>query len=447
MRKQIIVCLAMLLLISSLISLLMPQRAYAAASPVSVFVDFRQVPFDVEPVNVKGTTLVQFRPLFEAMGMDVSWDSSERLVTGTQAGLTIDLTINEQTAQVNGRAVKLDQPARIIDGSTMVPLRFIGEATGAVVYWDGTRREISVISEAFLESLGITKEEMEAKLSGDDTQASAPTAANPSEGAGNSRPADSGSPSSSGGKTNTSVAEPPASKDDRKPAQYGSGDYKAASGKPDLKKLRGMYTGMRADQYGYECGGLCMDMFTFFAGSIVFVGEPPYGGPETIDCERDGCQTYTIKNGKMQLNGGESYSILVTKDGKLKINNVQLEPVQPVAEGMTLKGEYIHKGYFGLAGVTSYSSDWTETLILSKDGTFESDDLSLGTLNSGQAVTNSAADREDTGIYRISGNTIILEFDDGQREQVFFEVLENTKRAKGEDLVIGNKNFYVDRKE
>ncbi|PZD93121.1 hypothetical protein DNH61_25295 [Paenibacillus sambharensis] len=444
--KRLIACLIVLVLTYGALSLFIPKRA-EAASPITVFVDLAQVQFDVEPVVVKGTTLVQFRPLFEAMKIDVAWDSSRKLVTGTKPGLTIELEIDKKTAVVNGSAVELEQPASIIDGSTMVPLRFIGEATGAIVYWDGVHREITIITEEMLEMLGVTKEEMMAKLSEYEAKKPDATPAELPDNTKKPKPSDSDSSGASPeGKADT-PASPTPKPDGRKPAEYGSGEYKAASGKPELGKLQGMYTGMRADMYGYECGGLCIDMFTFFSGGKVFVGLPPHGGPETIDCKRDGCQTYTIKDGKMKVNGGETYSVSISKDGKLKINDVVMDPVKPVKEGMTLSGEYVHKGYSGMVGITTYSTAWTELLVFKRDGTFESEDLSLGTLDTGSAVTNSASGDESTGTYRISGNTIILAFNDGRREQLFFGVLENTKRAKGEDLVIGDKNFYVDRKE
>jgi hypothetical protein len=55
--------------------------------PLKVFVDTARISFQVDPLLTDGTTLVQFRPLFEAMGMDVKWDEAQRLVTGSKSGL------------------------------------------------------------------------------------------------------------------------------------------------------------------------------------------------------------------------------------------------------------------------------------------------------------------------------------------------------------------------
>ncbi len=53
---------------------------------------------------------------------------------------------SEVTVLVDGQPVKSDVPAQIIDGRTMVPLRFVADALGAKVEWDGVRREVKVSS-------------------------------------------------------------------------------------------------------------------------------------------------------------------------------------------------------------------------------------------------------------------------------------------------------------
>lgn len=40
------------------------------------------------------------------------------------------------SVQVNGKSISMDTPAQIINGRTMVPVRFVSEALGAKVSWD-----------------------------------------------------------------------------------------------------------------------------------------------------------------------------------------------------------------------------------------------------------------------------------------------------------------------
>lgn len=87
---------------------------------------------DAQPIVKDGRTLVPFRKLFETLGFTVKWveEGAVRKAIGTKDGLSIELTIDSTNANVNGKTVALDVTAQIIDGSTMVPLRFVSESSG-----------------------------------------------------------------------------------------------------------------------------------------------------------------------------------------------------------------------------------------------------------------------------------------------------------------------------
>lgn len=89
---------------------------------------------------VQGRFVVPMRAIFEALGAGVDWDGDTGTVTGIKDDICIKLTINSKAATVNNKAVELDVPATIIDGRTYVPTRFVSEALGANVEWDGKIR-------------------------------------------------------------------------------------------------------------------------------------------------------------------------------------------------------------------------------------------------------------------------------------------------------------------
>ncbi|MFD0679386.1 MULTISPECIES: stalk domain-containing protein [unclassified Paenibacillus] len=100
---------------------------------IHVFFKGTELQFDeIQPVIKDGQSLVPFRKLFETLGFTVKWveEGNVRKALGTKEGLTIELTINSTKAIVNGKDVTLDVPAQIIDGNTMVPLRFVSESSG-----------------------------------------------------------------------------------------------------------------------------------------------------------------------------------------------------------------------------------------------------------------------------------------------------------------------------
>ena len=96
------------------------------------------------PVIVKGRTLVPIRAIIEEMGGEISWDGTERKVTIKLKEIIIELWIDKKSAKVNGVAKTLDVPPQIINGRTMLPLRFVVEELGRTVDWDGTTKTITI---------------------------------------------------------------------------------------------------------------------------------------------------------------------------------------------------------------------------------------------------------------------------------------------------------------
>jgi len=128
----------------------------AWAADITVTVDGTLLGFDVPPVIVDGRVLVPLRVIFEAMGAPVGWDAATRTITAVRGDTTIRLEIGRRTADISGEPVALDVPAQIRDGRTLVPLRFVAEALGAAVAWDGATRSITIT--ASLPALAIPPE-------------------------------------------------------------------------------------------------------------------------------------------------------------------------------------------------------------------------------------------------------------------------------------------------
>lgn len=92
---------------------------------------------DVAPFIARSTgrTLVPLRLVSEALGASVRWDQATWKATVVWRDRTVELTMGKPEAKANGRPVPLDQPAAILNGRTLVPLRFLAEAFGASVGW------------------------------------------------------------------------------------------------------------------------------------------------------------------------------------------------------------------------------------------------------------------------------------------------------------------------
>ncbi len=81
-------------------------------------------------------TLVPMRDIFEAVGAVVQCDESTQTVIAVKDSSFVTLQIGSEKAFVNSEEKQLDVKALIKDDRTFVPLRFVSEALGAAVEWD-----------------------------------------------------------------------------------------------------------------------------------------------------------------------------------------------------------------------------------------------------------------------------------------------------------------------
>ncbi len=105
-------------------------------------VDFTGQP----PVSQGGRVLVPLRGVLEKLGAYVQFDSAARVVTALKGDLNIRLPIGGREATVNQRPVSLDVPAQIVNGSTLVPLRFVAESLGANVDYNPAANAVAITS-------------------------------------------------------------------------------------------------------------------------------------------------------------------------------------------------------------------------------------------------------------------------------------------------------------
>jgi len=129
---------------SKLVKKLAKLLGKAGDTSLKAFVNGKQPEFDVSPFAKNGRTLVPFRAIAAALQADVSFDAATRTVTVVRGGTTVELTLGDDTAYVNGAAVKLDVAAEAVKGRTVIPLRFLGEAFGADVQFDAETQSVII---------------------------------------------------------------------------------------------------------------------------------------------------------------------------------------------------------------------------------------------------------------------------------------------------------------
>lgn len=115
---------------------------------ITVVVNGDYMIFEQPPKVIDGTTLVPMRAIFEKLGASVVWRASDRTITAKKGKTAIWLQLGNANAKVGTVARKLEAAPRTVNGSTMVPLRFVSEALGAGVKWDDQLLTITITSSA-----------------------------------------------------------------------------------------------------------------------------------------------------------------------------------------------------------------------------------------------------------------------------------------------------------
>jgi hypothetical protein len=120
---------------------------------------------EAPPYTTKGTTMVPMRSIFEWLGAEVRYNAATRLITAKRGETTIELRVNNEQAQVNGKQFPLTTPVASRDGITFVPLRFVAEALGTHVSWDEASTTLTICQGERLGTLAVGDAKQQASAS------------------------------------------------------------------------------------------------------------------------------------------------------------------------------------------------------------------------------------------------------------------------------------------
>ncbi|MBO4898116.1 MAG: right-handed parallel beta-helix repeat-containing protein [Clostridia bacterium] len=148
-----------LMIIAALALAMCCVPAFAEGEDIKVYLDNKELSFDVAPIIVDDRVLVPMRVIFEALGAEVTWEGETKTAIAydpeTERVLAITIGSNIML-DGDGNKIILDVPARIESGRTLLPLRAVSEAFGCLVEWDGLEREVDIINEDLQYALDLT---------------------------------------------------------------------------------------------------------------------------------------------------------------------------------------------------------------------------------------------------------------------------------------------------
>ncbi|HZG58597.1 copper amine oxidase N-terminal domain-containing protein [Paenibacillus sp.] len=99
----------------------------------------------VPPFTINGRAMIPLRFIGEALQTEVSWSDKEQKVTLEGNGKKAELWVGRNEAVWNGGRMQLDFPPMVLNGTTLVPLRFVGEFFGYQVNFESATQAITIV--------------------------------------------------------------------------------------------------------------------------------------------------------------------------------------------------------------------------------------------------------------------------------------------------------------
>lgn len=120
--------------------------AVRAEQNIIIKLDNNTVSMNAAPYVLGKTIMIPLRPVFEALGAEVSWDGETQTVLSTRGEDVTKVTIDSKEAVINEEKHTLDAAPTIKDGNTMVPLSMLEKAFNCNIARDETTDIVNITS-------------------------------------------------------------------------------------------------------------------------------------------------------------------------------------------------------------------------------------------------------------------------------------------------------------
>lgn len=117
-------------------------------------VDGEEIELAAPPTVINDTTLLPLRFIGDqVVGALTEWDATTKTVTITKEDTRVVVTIGSKIATVDGMALELIAAPEIINDTTLLPLRFISEAFNIPIEYDSETKTITLTKEQLGEEI------------------------------------------------------------------------------------------------------------------------------------------------------------------------------------------------------------------------------------------------------------------------------------------------------
>ena len=179
MKKMFLILMTALVLLSTSFTAMASKIEYFydgewheyVGNTMKLKVNGEEIKGEMPPIIFSDRSVVPAREVFEALGAEVSWNADNQLVSVSYEETTVKLIINSKIAKINSKDVTMEIPAKLINGKTMIPARFVGENIGMEVDFDSKTDTVIINNkEETIENEKDNDEETDSGLNSEDKE-------------------------------------------------------------------------------------------------------------------------------------------------------------------------------------------------------------------------------------------------------------------------------------
>lgn len=118
--------------------------------PIDILINGSYLKTDTDALLINNTTYVPLRAIFVALGYkDIKFDASTYKATAIGQLGNFEFLLNSNEVYINEKLVQMDQPSLMVNGRTMVPVRFISEYFKFNIAWDPFYSTVNLVNTTF----------------------------------------------------------------------------------------------------------------------------------------------------------------------------------------------------------------------------------------------------------------------------------------------------------
>ena len=160
MRRLFFIAIITLFIPSSVLAT--TQNQVFVPANVDVLVNGQQILFTEAPIVVNNTIMLPLRDISNCFDIKIKWEPDpNRVLLMKDEGKELILSL-ESPKVLYGRKVSIiEQVPVLVNGHTMVSLRFIAAVMGADVTWDEKHSTVNIVDNGKFANLPLAKEPIE----------------------------------------------------------------------------------------------------------------------------------------------------------------------------------------------------------------------------------------------------------------------------------------------